>query len=59
MNANERGEASGVFGWVPGLLRALGVKSEPEPEIEYPPLRDKPGPSGLPPAPPRVRRGPF
>ena len=36
--------------------RLLGRTSEPTVEPEHPPLRDKPGPSGLPPAPPRVEK---
>ena len=46
------------FGWlasVPRVVkRLLGRKAKPAVEREHPPLRDKPGPSGLPPAPPRI-----
>ena len=56
MDTNEHGRKSGVFAWVPDLLRALGLKSDLRREPEHPPLRDEPGPSGLPPAPPRVEK---
>ena len=56
MDMNEHGRKSGVFAWVPDLLRALGLKSDLRREPEHPPVRDEPGPSGLPPAPPRVEK---
>ena len=36
------------------VKRALGRKDKPEVEAELPPLLPEPGPSGIPPAPPRI-----
>ena len=52
MGTNEK---PGLFARLPRIVeRALGRKGEPEVEAELPPLLPEPGPSGLPPAPPRI-----
>ena len=57
MGPNEHSHPSGLLAWFPAIVkRAFGGESEPTAESEHPPLRDKPGPSGLPPAPPRVEK---
>lgn len=38
------------------VRRGLGGTPDPPGETEHAPLRDEPGPSGLPPAPPRVEK---
>ena len=50
-----KNEKLGLFARLPRIVRrALGRKDEPMVEPELPPLLPEPGPSGLPPAPPRI-----
>ena len=57
MDSNERPQSFGLLAPVLRIVkRVWGGKSDSTVESEHPPLRDKPGPSGLPPAPPRVEK---
>ncbi|MYD65542.1 MAG: hypothetical protein F4X26_06125 [Chloroflexi bacterium] len=57
MDANEHSDSSRLPSWLAAFVkRAFGASPDEAATLDHPPLRDEPGPSGLPPAPPRVEK---